>query len=480
MRIDTWCSAAGFAVRAKVAATAAKKMGTMAAVGAVMIFGGAPVATAQDYIVTNLGSLNGGEVHPAGMNEYGHVVGWEGFFPNDQDPFLWTPSGGMVALPFLPGGTAYAEAFDINNNGVIVGIAQNSSGARRAVKWQNGTIIDLGALGSSSTLDSGALGLNDKGEVVGYAENGQVDVNGWPIRRAVKWSANNVIQDLGVLPGGDTHSYAYDINNYGVACGYSDDGPGGAFVRHPVKYENGTVTFLGSLGGTFGHAWAINDAGEIAGDSYLTGNSRSRAFKWSNGVLKDVGALTSTSYSYPTGINTFGQMSGISPNTSLPQAVRWVGANDTIQNINNFMPPGSPTMDSAEDVNGVGQVIVEASGFPFGGYLLTPPVKQLPLYGPDPGLVGRNNTFTVYGATPGATIRFYYGLRTGSTVVPGCPGVDIDINAATFGGAIVANADGRASITGFTPNGARGRTVYYQATEQGTCRVSNRVGYRYP
>ena len=450
-----------------------RKRETFGAVTVVACLWATGMAAGQDYIATDLGDINGGEVHPADVNEYGHVVGWEGFFPNDQDAFIWTAATGMDALPFLPGGD-YAEAWAINNAGVIVGIANNAAGFNRAVKWENGIITDLGTLGGN---ESGALGINEKGVIAGYAETGFNDINGWPIRHAVKWT-NNVIQDLGVLPGGDTHSYAYDINLYGAACGYSDDGPGGAFVRHPVKFEAGAVTNLGSLGGTFGHAWAINDAEQISGDSYLTGNSQSRAFKWTNGVMKDVGALGS-SYSLALDINIFGQMCGVSPGGFLPQAVRWVG-NDVIQNINNFTPPGVPTLDSAEGVNGVGQVIAEAASFPFAGYLLTPPTKQLPLYGPDPGIAGQNNKFTVYGATPGATVRFYWGLRVGITAVPGCPGVNLGIRTANLGGQATADANGRATLTGFTSNAAHGRTVYYQATEQTTCRVSNRVGYRYP
>lgn len=453
------------------------KVARMIAGGAIALLIPTKVATAQDYIVTNLGTLNGGEVHPADLNDSGQVVGWEGFYPNDQDAFLWTQAGGMVALPFLTGGEGYAEATAINNSGIIVGIAFNSANRRRAVKWQNGTVIDLGTLSSGNLVESGALGINDKGEVVGYAETGSTDINGWPIRHAVKWSVNNVIQDLGVLAGGDTHSYAYDINLYGAACGYSDDGPGGTSNRHPVKFE-GTVTNLGSLGGSLGHAWAINDAEQISGDSNVAGNSTSHAYKWTSGIMKDVGAL-GDSYSLALDINIFGQMCGISPGNFLPRAVRWVG-NDSIQNINNFLPPGTPSMNSAEGVNGVGQVITEESGFPFGGYLLTPPTKQLPLYGPDPGIAGQNNKFTVYGATPGATVRFYYGTRVGTTEVPGCPGVNLGIRTAVFGAQVNANANGKATVTGFTSNGAHGRTIYYQATEQTTCRVSNRVGYLYP
>lgn len=443
------------------------------AMAALAIGTGTISASAQNYTVTPIPSLGGVETYIGDLNEVGQVVG-RSFTSgiSNMRAFKWSASTGSVNLGTLPGGGA-SEAWAINNSGVVCGIATNSAGRRRAVKWVGNVITDLGTLGGN---ESGALGINDRGDIVGYAETGANDINGFPIRRAVVWPSGGGIVNLGVLPGGDTHSYAYDINNYGGACGYSDDGPGGAFVRHPVKFENGGVQNLGSLGGTFGHAWAINDKSEISGDSYLPGNSQSRAYKWSNGFMKDVGTLQS-GYSFASDINVFGQMCGTSPRT-LPRAVRWVGNNDTIQDINNFLPNGSPTMDRAEGVNGVGQVIVESTGQDV--YLLTPPQKQLPLYGPDPGVAGVNNRFTVYGATPGALIRFYYSLRGGSTNVPGCPGLSLDLTRITLAASAIADASGRASVVGFTPLGARGRVVRYQALEYSSCRKSNRVDYRYP
>jgi photosystem II stability/assembly factor-like uncharacterized protein len=42
------------------------------------------------------------------------------------------------------------------------------------------------------------------------------------------------------------------------------------------------------------------------------------------------------------------------------------------------------------------------------------------LSGPFPCLAGTPNTLEVTGATPGATIAFAYGLRTGTTPIPSC------------------------------------------------------------
>lgn len=426
-------------------------------------------AVAQNYTVTQIPSLGGAETYVMGLNDVGQVVGrgWLNGFSNMR-AYKWSASTGTVNLGTLPGG-GDSEAWEINNDGVVCGMAINSSGRRRAVKWVGNVITDLGTLGGN---ESGALGINDHGDIVGFAETGALDSNGYPIRHAVEWPAGSGIVDLGTR-GSDVHSYAYDINNYGVACGYSQGPLGGPFVRYPVKFENGGVQYLGSLGGTFGHAWAINDRNEISGDSYLAGNSITRGYKWVDNVMHDVGTLRSGYYSIPLDINVFGQMAGISGGI----AVRWVGPNSTIQNINNYLPNGSPRMDTAEGVNGVGQIVVEDTHASC--YLLTPPQTQLPLYGPDPGIAGVNNSLTVYGATPGQLVRFYYSLRSGSTGIPGCPGLSLDISTIHLAGTATANSVGRASIVGYTPSGAGGRVVRYQALEYSSCRKSNRVDYRY-
>jgi len=63
----------------------------------------------------------------------------------------------------------------INNPGQIV-FASNQShvGFTRAVLWDKGTITDLGALAAPGSGMSGALGNNDRGQIVGFS----VEVDG--------------------------------------------------------------------------------------------------------------------------------------------------------------------------------------------------------------------------------------------------------------------------------------------------------------
>jgi len=90
-----------------------------------------------------------------------------------------------------------------------------------------------------------------------------------------------------------------------------------------------------------------------------------------------------------------------------------------------------------------------------------------------------NNTLSAHDATPGERVYFVYGLRAGSTNVPGCPGVVVDMGGPMIAGSAVANNSGDAQAVKFVPAAARGRHIYLQAVEQSSCQVSNLVPFEF-
>ena len=73
-----------------------------------------------------------------------------------------------------------------------------------------------------------------------------------------------------------------------------------------------TVIDLGTLGGNFSSANAINNAGQVAGISAVTSSINPHATLWSNGSGADLGVLAGGSESYAYGINDNGQVAGFS------------------------------------------------------------------------------------------------------------------------------------------------------------------------
>jgi len=92
-----------------------------------------------------------------------------------------------------------------------------------------------------------------------------------------------------------------------------------------------------------------------------------------------------------------------------------------------------------------------------------------------PAIAGQSGTLWANGATPGDKVYFVYGFSAGSTNVPGCGGVQVDIAKPTIIGSPVADANGVAQLTVAIPSQASGVTILTQAVDLDGCLVSNVV-----
>lgn len=87
------------------------------------------------------------------------------------------------------------------------------------------------------------------------------------------------LTDVGDLPGGDSRSFAYDINDLGEVVGVSDAATG----QRGFLWRDGAVINLGDLPGgqDRSDARAINNSTQIAGLSTTSQNNR--GFLWEFG-----------------------------------------------------------------------------------------------------------------------------------------------------------------------------------------------------
>lgn len=123
------------------------------------------------------------------------------------------------------------------------------------------------------------------------------------ITQPVSADSQYTITDLGTLGG--SFSYARAINDNMQIVGGSDTSTG---ERHAFIWENGVMTDLGTLGGSFSFASALNNLGQVVGISY-TSSEDLHAFLWENGTMIDLSTLGgSTAFAWS--INELGQVVG--------------------------------------------------------------------------------------------------------------------------------------------------------------------------
>jgi probable HAF family extracellular repeat protein len=300
-----------------------------------LVLAGAFSALAQTYTITEIGALKGdNESSGFWLNSAGQVVGYSDATSNGypctgttagQHAFLWSQSAGLKDLGTMSGGTM-SGAIGINDAGQVVGysnVKASSSFDFLAFFWTpTGGMTNLGTLSGGNS--SCASAINSAGVIAGdsFISNGHVN--------AVSWT-NHKIRNLG-LPK-SIFTAALDINDDNQIVGESIFSYGPPFESHAFEWSAALgMKDLGTLrGGTTSMANAINYSGVMVGQS----NSGGVPNEWHTVMwnaarqILDLGTLPGGNYSMAFGINDSDEVVGygnISNNNNAPHAFLWTQA----------------------------------------------------------------------------------------------------------------------------------------------------------
>lgn len=110
------------------------------------------------------------------------------------------------------------------------------------------------------------------------------------------------ITDLGTLAGADK-LWAIAVSDTGYVAGYTEKAPYG--VYHAFRWSNGVARDLGTLGGNTSRANGVNNTGKVAGESQVK-NGQARAFLYDGAKMVDLTGKASSAY----GINNTDRVVG--------------------------------------------------------------------------------------------------------------------------------------------------------------------------
>jgi probable HAF family extracellular repeat protein len=236
---------------------------------------------------------------------------------------LWGKDGSLTDLGTFGGNDSVAYA--VNNRGQVAGVALNiipdpytgdfgifGATQAHAFLWtRSAGMQDLGTLGGT---DSAGFMINQPGQIAGWSFTNTIvnPTTGIPTLDPFLWDKTAGMIDLGTLGG--TTGQAYALNNRGQVVGQSNTQ--GDLVCHAFLWDKtGGMSDLGTLGGEDAVAIALNDAGDVVGQAGLPGSASCNqwpmhAFLWRKGVMTDLGSLDRIPFSTALSINAKGQIVG--------------------------------------------------------------------------------------------------------------------------------------------------------------------------
>ncbi len=390
---------------------------------------------------------------PSAINDSDQVTGATYVNSNSQQPFLYS-DGVFQDIKGIPGNFNSGEA--INNSTQVAGWKYTMGVIMpEAFLWTNGQYQGLGRLGGRYSY---GYGMNNAGDVVGYyySEDNSFVAQAFAYRdgvmRDIGQGVARDITDTGLIVGGSADS------SFGIALVWEPSGSG--WVRKEIGI--GTIRAVNAAGNL-----AVGEGEPETWPAPATYWTRLSDGSWEATNITDP---SSSDIAYMYGVNNSGQMVGakFDPESCFNEGFIFEGGH--LSSLTDLIDPGlGLTILEPAGINEAGHIAAFAIDQEFYSHAVLLVPTELSMLGPRPGIAGQVNTLIATGATPGARVYFTYGVSTGSTSVPGCPGLSVDIRSATLAGSALADVNGDARLDTHVPQAARGRQVLLQAVEQVNC-----------
>jgi probable HAF family extracellular repeat protein len=284
------------------------------------------------YSLEDLGVVKDMEYSvPAAINSQGFVTGtaYKGgescAFHYDYVKKLMEDAGGLNSRGF-----ALSSTSSIAGGNIVVGDAvfvMSIMPVSHAAMFKNGYVTDLGVL--PGQVFSRANGINVLGQVVGYSGRERDSSES----RAFVWTSQTGMTDIGTLGG--AYAQAYAINKAGYVTGASQtQGMGPMVTTHAFIYQLKSpnarlnrMIDLGVLGGLSSYGTAINDYNHVVGYSTTSTKGEAvHAFLHDGAKMIDLGSLGGPGnrwggdISVALGINNYDQVVGYTYLPYLPGA----------------------------------------------------------------------------------------------------------------------------------------------------------------
>ena len=341
-------------------------------------------AVAQtSYTVTDLGTLHNDNFGmPMGLNNHGWTENMDGVVEFSGSLSLFSPLVSGRAVINIDGvnidlgtlgkpdsGNSWINWGGINDRGEAVGMSETSDpdpngedicgfGTKLTCVpflWRDGHMSALPTVGGNNGQ---ASAINNRGEVVGYAETADNDTScpafaPAPTILPVLWE-NGQAQSLPTVDT-DPDGTAFGINDLGQAVGYSGNC---LAAKHAVMWENGTAHPLPDTGHARSNiGYAINNQGQIVGQVRRPDGTTFTAALWQNGALTILGTLPGDFAAFATGINSRGQVVGSTFDSRLNWSHGFIWQNHVMTDLNTLFPADSNLfVISASNINERGQI----------------------------------------------------------------------------------------------------------------------------